>query len=34
MKNKLEGVNSKISEPEEWISELEDSGGNRNYGTK
>ena len=24
MKNTLEGINSRINEPEEWISELED----------
>lgn len=24
MKNKLEGINSRISEPEEWISQVED----------
>ena len=34
MKNTLEGINSRINEAEEWISELEVSAGIYCHGTK
>ena len=33
MKNTLEGINSRIAEGEEWISDLEQNGGNLCHGT-